>query len=54
MVRALAEVSPATKTNLHIASRLAQNLAALSKAFDDTEPFTDSVELVELLIEFGN
>jgi hypothetical protein len=29
-------------------------LAALSTAFDDTEPSTDIVELVALLIAFGN
>lgn len=54
MARALAEVSPATKTNLHIASRLARNLAALSTAVDVTEQFPDSVELFALLIDFGN
>ena len=43
----------ATKANLHIASQRARNLAALSTAFDDTEPFTDIVELVALLIAFG-
>ena len=44
----------ATKANLHIASQRARNLAALSTAFDDTEPSTDIVELVALLIAFGN
>lgn len=43
-----------TKANLHIASQRARNLAALSTAYDDSEPFTDIVELVALLIAFGN
>ena len=42
-----------TKANLDIASQRARNLAALSTAFDDTEPSTDIVELVALLIAFG-
>jgi hypothetical protein len=43
-----------TKENLEIASQRARNLAALSTAFDDTEPSTDIGELVALLITFGN
>lgn len=43
----------ATKANLHIASQRARNLAALSTAFNDNEPFTDIVELVALLTAFG-
>lgn len=43
-----------TKVNLDIASQRARKLAALSTAFDDTEPSTDIVELVALLIAFGN
>ena len=43
-----------TKANLDIASQRTRNLAALSTAFDDTEPSTDIVELVALLIAFGN
>ena len=43
-----------TKGNLDIASHRARNLAAISTAFDDTEPSTDIVELVALLIAFGN
>ena len=41
-----------TKASLDIASQRARKLAALSTAFDDTEPSTDIVELVALLIEF--
>jgi hypothetical protein len=43
-----------TKACLDIASQRALKLAALSTAFDDTEPSTDIVELVALLIAFGN
>jgi hypothetical protein len=43
-----------TRGSLDIASQRARNLAALSTAFDDTEPSTDIVELVALLIAFGN
>ena len=42
-----------TKANLGIASQRARSLAALSNAFDATEPSTDIVELVELLIALG-
>ena len=43
-----------TKVNLDVANQRARHLAALSAAFDDTEPSTDIFELVELLIAFGN
>lgn len=43
-----------TKGNLDVASKRARSLAALSTAFDDTEPSTDIVELVALLIAFGS
>jgi hypothetical protein len=43
-----------TRGSLDIASQRARKLAALSTAFDDTEPSTDIVELVALLIAFGN
>ncbi len=43
-----------TRGSLDIASQRAWNLAATSTAFDDTEPSTDIVELVALLIAFGN
>ena len=42
-----------TKANLGIASQRVRSLAALSNAFDATEPSTDIVELVELLIALG-
>jgi hypothetical protein len=42
-----------TRGSLYIASQRARNLARLSTAFDDTEPSTDIVELVSLLIAFG-
>ena len=42
-----------TKASLDIASQRARKLAALSTAFDDTEPSTCIVELVALLIAFG-
>lgn len=42
-----------TRGNLDIASQRARKLAALSTAFDDTEPSTDIVDLVALLITFG-
>ena len=43
-----------TRGNLDIASQRARKLAALTTAFDDTEPSTEIVELVALLIAFGN
>jgi hypothetical protein len=42
-----------TRGSLDIASQRERNLAALSTAFDDTEPSTDIVELVALLLAFG-
>jgi hypothetical protein len=42
-----------TRGNLEIADQRARNLAMLSTAYDDTEPFTDIFGLVALLIEFG-
>lgn len=43
----------ATKENLEIASQRARQLASRSTAYDDTEPSTDIVDLVRLLIQFG-
>jgi hypothetical protein len=43
----------ATKVNLDIASQRARQLAARSTAYDDTEPSTDIVDLITLLIQFG-
>ena len=43
-----------TRKNLVIANQRARNLAELSTAFDDSEPSTDIVELVALLMAFGS